>query len=343
MSEKEKEFRERLEKEQIEKEQREKEQKKQKEKKQKEKEYQNWKNAQLMSGNLAKPTQYEPGKPISTKSFIVILGGIFLFIISSIFFLTPKNLSLSVEEGLKKIEIAKAMEICASPPYRITSVSGELESALIDLSKDEGMSLYIDESFKKHYYHIIGWSDGSKNIEEEDRELKDGCTYLINNDEKFSKEFNRVWGKKLEQSNALAAAETEKEEADRVRFAPQLEKWDNKLSDLGGSGVVNYLTALSKAENFIQQGAAYSLTGVARGAVQSVSCDPTNRSMWRGGVPTGWWSCLIDFEGSDYDVFSIEFTENSWRGVPDRGRQAGTDLKNIEIPQDLIEWLGKQE
>jgi hypothetical protein len=341
MNEKEKEFRERLEKEQKEKERKEKERKEQKEKKQKEKEYQNWKNAQLLSGKSAEATQPIIGWDAGKKEIFLLIG--IILIVGSLLFFggSFKNLSLSVEEGLKKIEIAKAMEICR--PDGIGGIWGGLESALIDLSEDEGMSIYIDESFKRHYYHIIGWGDGSKSYDEERRAEQDGCTYLINNDEKFSKEFDRVWGKKLEQSNAFVAAEREKEEADRVRFAPQLEKWDNKLSDLGSGGLRNYLQASAATENLIRQGAAYSLTGASRGAVQSVSCDATDRSFWSRGVPTGWWSCLIDFEGSDYALFSVEFTENSWRGVPDRGRQAGTDIKNIEIPQDLIEWLGKQE
>lgn len=277
-----------------------------------------------------------------------LTGGVMIvLVLVLVLILNPnKQLALTVPEALKKIKTSEAMKICAgtrgADPRKVApSDDGRLTIQLIDLSEKEGMEPYVDNSFNKIYYHVVGWDNGSKNSPEQNKELTDGCTYLINNDEEFAKEFNRVWGKRLEQGNKMAAAEKEKEEAEKVKFEPQLEKWNDKFSNLGGGGVVNYLTALAKAENFIQQGAAYSLTGVARGAVQSVSCDPTNRSRWSSGVPTGWWSCLIDFEGSDYDVFSIEFTQNSWRGVPDRGRQAGTDLRNIEIPQDLRDWLSK--
>jgi hypothetical protein len=281
------------------------------------------------------------------NTFYVI--GIILIISSLFFFLVSnKKLSLSVEEGLKKIKITEAMEICAGTRGADTRIvapseSLDLEIALQDLSEDEGLPIETDGQNKRKYYHIIGWNDGSRNRPEKDQELKDGCTNLINNDEDFSKEFNRVWSKELARGNSLAAEERAKEEADRVRFAPQLEKWDNKLSELGSGGLRNYLQASAATEYLIRQGAAYSLTGVSRGAVQAVSCDATDRSFWSRGVPTGWWSCLIDFEGSDYELFSVEFTENSWRGVPDRGRQAGTDLNNIDIPQNLIEWLGRQK
>jgi hypothetical protein len=262
-----------------------------------------------------------------------------VIVLLAMLFMTKKKLAYTVIEGLQKIEIKEAMEICAGTrgaDSRIVAPSDalDLEIALQNLSEADGLPIEADGPYNIKYYHIIGWNDGSRNGPTMDRELQVACSYLLNNDKNFSKEFNLAWSKKL--NLGLEATE-----ADRLKYEPQLGAWDQKLTNLGAGGLRDFLMANSATYNLIRQGAAYSLTGAPRGEVQSVDCSPTNRSRWSNGVPTGWWSCLIDFEGSDYELYSIEFTENSWRGIPDRGRQAGTDLKNIDIPQDLIDWLKK--
>jgi hypothetical protein len=322
----------------------EKERKERFEKKEKERKYQEWKKTQLkpVKTNLNQKT----GK-LSRETYVLL---VLIIVIASvlIFSMNKKQLSLTVPEALKKIETSEAMEICAgtrgADPRKVAPSSDlDLEIQLVELSKREGMEPYVANSFNKIYYHVVGWGDGSKNRPEQTQELTDGCTYLINNDEEFSKEFNRVWGKKLEEGKRLAEDQASADLEARAKFAPILDKWDKKLGNLGGGGLLNYLRASSAAENLIKSGgAAYSLTGVSRGEIQSVDCDATTRSRWSSGVPLGWWACLIDLEGSDYEYFSIEFTQNSWRGTPDGSRQAGRTL-DLDIPQDLIEWFAKQQ
>lgn len=201
--------------------------------------------------------------------------------------------------------------------------SGSLNYAIDRLSQDLGIE---DES----QFYNVAWVSGSYNSQTQ--EMTVACNDLIQNNESFRDQLNAKWSDEINQAKGLSESENQK-------FQPQQEKWDETLNKAGGGGLLDYLTASSATYNLIKQGAAYSLTGTSRGEVQSVDCAPTNRSRWSRGVPSGWWSCLIDFVGSDFEIYSIEFNTDSWSGFPDGGRQAGTDLKNIDIPQELKDWL----
>jgi hypothetical protein len=214
------------------------------------------------------------------------------------------------------------MRICAGTQVG-QAESIDLSLALQKISQELGIQ---DES----EFFSVAWNTGSYNSQTQ--ELSEPCTELIQNDENFRKQFNEKWSSAINEAKGLSESENQK-------FQPQLEGWDDRLYKLGGGGLLDYLSASSATYNLIRQGAAYSLTGASRGDVQSVDCTPTNRSRWSRGIPSGWWTCSIDFVGSDFEFYSIEFNANSWSGFPDGGRQAGSDLKDIEIPQDLKDWL----
>ena len=133
-----------------------------------------------------------------------------------------------------------------------------------------------------------------------------------------------------------AAADAEKAAAwQRVRS--RMAEWDSKLSTLGSGGVAEYLSAGKHADQMIQSGAKYGLTGVER-EVDWASCSATERSLWISGRPRGWWNCYVNFLGADGETYSVEFSMDNWSGTPDGGDAAGRTL-TLDIPQDVVDWV----
>jgi hypothetical protein len=235
--------------------------------------------------------------------------------------------SISIEEALEKIGLEDAVFRCATTldgnPTTLSD-STNLQVSLDFISSEDGKSI-------ENYDEIL-WS--SQIDSERDQELAQVCKNLIENDVEFSNLYKQEYLEKLNKAKAES-------QADAAKFQPLLDKLDDKFYKAGMGGVRDFLAASATTYNLIKQGAAYSLTGVSRGEIEEVDCVPTERSFWSGGVPGNWWSCWIDFLGSNGEYFSVEFNGNSWSGKPDGGSTAGRELKGFEIPQDLLEWIRK--
>ena len=234
---------------------------------------------------------------------------------------------VSVSDALLKVGLEEAVGRCAytlDGKSQTVSNDTHLQAALDFISSDEGKQ--IDE-----YYNIL-WA--SLIPSEREDELASVCNNLI----ETNSDFSNLYKPYLEKSKQAKA----ESEAEAIKFAPLLQKLDDKFYKAGMGGVRDYLAASASTYNLIRKGAAYSFSGVSRGEVEDVDCEPTTRSFWRGGIPDNWWSCWIDFVGSDGEYYSIEFNGNSWSGKPDGGLQAGSTLKGFDVPEDLLNWLRKQ-
>jgi len=153
----------------------------------------------------------------------------------------------------------------------------------------------------------------------------------------------------LQVENAISKKKTqtlEKESFSSDALQRELEKigpapiyWNEKGSNSGSGDLGEYLSAISSAEANIKAGAQFSLSGTNR-EVQSSTCWATVRSRWTGGSPSGWWLCGINFVGSDFEIFSIEFSNGTWSGKPYGGSQAGREL-NWNIPDSVLERVNK--
>ena len=236
----------------------------------------------------------------------------------------------------------------ATPERALKAVSFEAQVEICSFMKeeiDDG-----DELVKMLYSKSREWRNQEEIIKiaylpenemylEKSEEIWSACELLKNDDDKLKLQVENVISKKKSQSLEKDRLLSEALMRELEKIKPVLNYWNDKASNSGSGDLGNYLSAISSAEANIKAGAQFSLSGTSR-EVQSSTCWATDRSRWTGGDPSGWWLCGINFVGSDFEIFSIEFSNGSWSGKPDGGSQAGREL-NWKIPDSILEWVDK--
>jgi hypothetical protein len=191
---------------------------------------------------------------------------------------------------------------------------------------------YSEDIYEDAYYsEYYGKSDYQRGVAASD--IGQACLTIYRENTEFASAVDRI----VEQKEAEAAAVAKQKAEEKAKIQPLLDKWNSKAIGEGGGDVIEYLAAEASAASQIKSGASYSFTG-STAQISSVTCYPTTLSRWVGGNPGGWWSCLIQTLGGDFDLYSIQFSGSSWGGKPDNGRMAGADL-NWTIPESLLNWI----
>lgn len=236
------------------------------------------------------------------------------------------------EQALRSLDFGEKVELCSfTEEWQLMGASPEKYASALWVKSSEWR---IREGIRKIQYV----SEDNYHFEKA-VEILSACEVLKKENDKFKLQVQNAISKKWDQilSKERLLSDAMKREFQKIK--PTLKYWNEKASKSGSGDLGDYLTAISSAEREITAGAQYSLTGASR-EVQSSTCWATDRSQWNGGNPSGWWLCGINFVGSDFELFSIEFSNGSWSGKPDRGSQAGREL-NWKIPDSVLDWVNE--
>jgi hypothetical protein len=236
----------------------------------------------------------------------------------------------------------------ATPERALKAVSFDAQVEICSFMREE--IDYGDELVKMLYSKSREWRKQEEIIKiaylpenemylEKSGEIWSACELLKKNDDKLRLQVENAISKKKSQSLEKDRLLSEALQRELEKIRPALIYWNEKASNSGSGDLGEYLGAISSAETNIKAGAQFSLSGTSR-EVQSSTCWATDRSRWTGGSPSGWWLCGINFVGSDFEIFSIEFSNGSWSGKPDGGSQAGREL-NWKIPDSVLDWVNR--
>jgi hypothetical protein len=247
------------------------------------------------------------------------------------------------EQALRSLDFDEKVELCSfTEEWQLMGASPEKYASALWVKSSEWR---IREGIRKIQYlsennHLEEFDENFETVPQgQAKEILSACEVLKKDDYKLKLQVKNAISKKWDQILSKEKLLSEALEREFEKIKPTLKYWNEKASKSGSGDLGDYLTAISSAEREITAGAQYSLTGASR-EVQSSTCWATDRSQWNGGNPSGWWLCGINFVGSDFELFSIEFSNGSWSGKPDRGSQAGREL-NWKIPGSVLDWVNE--
>jgi hypothetical protein len=165
----------------------------------------------------------------------------------------------------------------------------------------------------------------SPTIEEQISEIKSVCSSEISN-RPSAQAMSTDYVKKHPSKNDKLEA----------KYGSTLASWNTKAQNQGMGDLSDYFMAIESANNQIQNGAQFQMTGNGVD-IQSAYCSATTNSTWINGEPGGYWVCMITYPG-DISTYSIQFTSSSWGGKPDGGNMAGAEL-NWKFAPEFENWV----